>query len=521
MELRSDPGHRLGSTALSVIVAFTCGVVIAAILVPSDGDGSSAAQPVAPSGVSAGAAAVAESPMSTVPGTVAPMTSPSMQASAGGSAASSPAPSPAAAASTPSSAASSGSNGGATFRGVTATKVKLGFANLDSGPMAPVCPRCGNGAGADGAAANALVEAWRRDKVLPIYGRDFEIVNRKYNILSAEDARNACVQLAQQDKPFAVGGVSMRTFAPCLAREFKLMTIDGQQAGYESDLRSMAPRLYQIQPTADRVWRNFPVWADKQNLLKGQVLGMYSPSDSAQGAAGIQEALSGSFRAMLTKLGYKLAVDMQYETVNSDPVAVQRFRAAGVTVAFVFGLLTEPNGFQSAAEKIGYRPKYPIAEVQNETTDAVADVTYNPDAQDGNLAMKTQFFDFAARRPAKPLNNAKAEYCLRAYEAYTHRTIDAYDNDAEIHYMLEICSVLDVMREAMVKAGPNLTEQSFLQGLYQVRGMQTAYELSVTYGPSKFGGGDLFATARFNKGRVQPSNDYFGNVTGWGPYFVP
>ena len=41
---------------------------------------------------------------------------------------------------------------------------------------------------------------------------------------------------------------------------------------------------------------------------------------------------------------------------------MQQFRTNGVTVAIIPWALTEPSGFQNAAEAQGYRPKYPIAD---------------------------------------------------------------------------------------------------------------------------------------------------------------
>lgn len=413
-------------------------------------------------------------------------------------------------------------NGGATFRGVTANKIVIGMANLDSSTMGAACPRCGNGAGADGAAADALVAAWHRDHLLPVNGRDFDVVNVKYNVLNSEDERSACLEMAQQVHPFLVGGVSMAGgLDQCLAEQNHLLTIDGQQSGDEAYLAQAAPYAWQIQPSEDRVWRNFAPWADRHNLLKGQVLGMYSPDDSVQGYAGVQEDLNRSFRAQLHRLGYKLAVDMTYGQAPDDALAVERFRSAGVTVAFIFGLLTEPSGFQTVAVQQGYYPKYPIAEVQNETTDAVADVTYNANAEDGNLAMKTQFFDWSARSPATPLNNAAASYCVNAYSAYTHRTLDVYNNDAELHYLLEICSVLSVARQAILNAGPDLTQSSFVAALEQIHGMQTAYEPVLSFSATKHDGGDEFADAQFNKNRWQPTNDYWKSITPWMPFYLP
>ena len=87
----------------------------------------------------------------------------------------------------------------------------------------------------------------------------------------------------------------------------------------------------------------------------------------------------------------------------------------------------------------------------------------------------------AQRKPATPANNPTAAYCLNAYMAYTGRTLDVYDNDSEIRYVLDMCAPLEVIRQAMVAAGPNLTDKTFIQGLYSIKGMQTSEWPSVSF----------------------------------------
>ena len=94
-------------------------------------------------------------------------------------------------------------NGGATFRGVTDKSIEITALSLNTNTVGTFCPRCGNGnAGLKGGAYAALMAAWKRDGKLPIYGRDLEVTVRAWDALSAEEARNACVQAARVDKPF-------------------------------------------------------------------------------------------------------------------------------------------------------------------------------------------------------------------------------------------------------------------------------------------------------------------------------
>jgi hypothetical protein len=200
---------------------------------------------------------------------------------------------------------------------------------------------------------------------------------------------------------------------------------------------------------------------------------------------------------------------------------VQRFRAAGVTVALVLGgFLTEPAGFQQQAEAQGYRPKYPIAQAFVEMVDPVADVAYNLDAQDGNIGLRTQSWEWTQRKPARFANNATAQYCIDAYSKKTGQELDVYEHDAQLNQLLSACAALEVARQAIVNAGPNLTQETFLRGLYQIRNMETSECPTSSFGPGKYSGQDSFAMAQFKKARWQPENNLWHTVTPWRPWFV-
>lgn len=519
-----------------VLAAFVAGVLLTTSLSPNDdpadqvvaGSGAAATRSNdSPSASAGGDAATADDTTGTVGvGATAPDATTGVSA-AGGTATTAPgarpaAGAPAAAGPTSFSAVPAGGNGGATAQGVTEKAIKLTHLSGDSASVGAVCPRCGNDkSGSEGGAVKALLAAWRRDGKLPIYGRDLEPTIRSFELLSAEAARNSCVQAVQVDKPFAViSGIGQFT-GDCVAREFKKLYISGQSVG-DDDLLQSAPRIVQVYPTRSKVWRNYVEWLDRKGLLKGQVLGMYSPADTS--TSSVQDSLTKSFRQGLTAKGYKLAVDMTYDLAQSastDTVAVQRFMGEKVTVAFIFGVLTEPSGFQNRAEALGYRPKYPVAETGNETTDAVADIAYNAEAQNRNMGLKTERWEWAVRRPATPAGNETAVYCLKAYQDFYKRQLDVFDHDAEIHTIQHDCSVLEVLRQALINAGPNLTERSFFEGLYKVKNYETSDMARVSYAPGKHAGSDVFADTEFRKERFQPSNNYWGTITPWFQAFKP
>src|SRR5439155_4983876 len=131
---------------------------------------------------------------------------------------------------------------------------------------------------------------------------------------------------------FLVGGL---TFAgainQCLVQEHHIFSFDGGSPGFEAFLKASTPYAWTTQPSIDRILRNCPSWADKNGLLKGQTIGLYSPDDSASAnTAGEQDAVTKSFRASMRQLGYEIKVDETYGSAPNDALAVQKFRAAGV-----------------------------------------------------------------------------------------------------------------------------------------------------------------------------------------------
>jgi hypothetical protein len=293
-----------------------------------------------------------------------------------------------------------------------------------------------------------------------------------------------------------------------------------RQLGADQSALEQAGTLeWQVGPTPDTVWANFPVFLDKQSLLKNQVLCMDSPDDSV--TAGVQEDLNASFRAELRKLGYRLEVDITYGSAPNDGVAVEQFRTKGCTVALIMGFsLTEPSGFQSVAEQQGYRPKYPIAESSSEMNDGVADVTYNATAEDGNIGFKAEFAQWTSRQPPVAAGNAAANYCLSAFQAYEHHSLDLYNDYAVVVNALESCAPLEVARQAIANAGPDLTWNSFVAGMERISNMQTSDYFSVSFGPAKQAGSNEWAPAQFNKNRWQPEDTFWGIRGPWTPMFL-
>lgn len=506
----------------AIATAFLAGILIAAVVIPAstDDDDTTSLSAKATSEASAtdmvteaGAAPTADT---AEPATATAGESTDSSPVAAGSAPSGGAGAVAAPSATGGSVAASGPvNNGASGRGVTAKEITIGVIDLDTSDLTAVCPRCTNGPSGSGGAQKAMIAHFAKQGKIPVGGRTIKLSFFKVRALAPETAREACVQMAQTVKPFlVVVGPGTEAAGTCLASEFKIPVVHsaGGQYADEELLRQLGPLWTEIGAASGRYLRNFARWADRNGLVKGKTIGIYGPEDEAANRR------YEPFRAELKRLGVKIEVDLrasgsQGVASSSDPVAVQRFRGANVDVAFLFA---SPSGFQKVANNQAYRPKYPVIDFASELTDAVADINSDANALDGNLGYRAKHWAFTSRKPVRFKDNPTAQECIDVYQAATGRSLDVFDNDAEVHYVTQACTNMYVLMQALQNAGGNLTLQSFVDGVRQIKGMPTPTYPSVTFG-RRIDGADLAATYTHTKARHQPSNNYWYLTGGFEP----
>jgi hypothetical protein len=410
-------------------------------------------------------------------------------------------------------------NSGASAQGVTATAIKLAVLGGSSQTVGAACPRCNNGGEAtDEAIVNGLIALWHKQGKLPVGGRTIVPTFADANELDTTGVtvQSACEQLGDGAPFVALTGFGIGGDG-CLAHNYHVFTFDGGGGAELGTTSQDYPYFWEVGPSLEQSLTSWASWANAEGLLKGHVLGLYAPDDEAD--SGFQELLNATFIPELQQLGYHLAVDYAYGQSSSsdDPIAVQKMMAAGVNVVFVFGSLTEPSGFQNDAEQLNYSPTYPTVDAGDGAfDDALADVGYNANAENGDLGLGSRWWDWSSGDPATPADNQDAADCVTAYEQETGTTLDVYNDDAQLRYILDECSDMQVILQGLENAGPDLTSQSFIHGMEQIQNMQTAEYESVSFanGPGTEGDND-WQTAQFNKNRWQPTDDVWGMV---GPY---
>lgn len=413
---------------------------------------------------------------------------------------------------TPTGSAQSAATPTGPVRGVADNKMRIGIAVPDLRAIAALGPGYDQG-DLQGHAA-ALLESLKREKVIPVHGRDVEFAYRSYNILDANAQRAACVGLVQDEKVFAV--VAIHDFAvgsECVAREFQTLLIttdaptnDGSDAAYRR-----APLMFTLQMSLSRLVRNWPHWANERGLLRGKRIGLYYGSDQASRRL-VEQELMGE----LAKLGQKpvaqITTDQPATGGPQDTVAVQRFRTAGVDLAMLLVSSIAATNFMQQADAQGYRPLYIDNDLAFATTDTAAGT--KPVSQYGGTFAMTgmRFGEWKSGRGIP----APATTCQRR-AAIGGRRVDPNERDAEWIAMNQLCDEVDVLLRALQTAGRGVSTSSVLAALESsIKDVQMGIHANVTFAPGKHHGVDQQRTIQFNG-----SCRCWKVVTDFGPLFRP
>lgn len=376
--------------------------------------------------------------------------------------------------------------GGAAAPGVTAGTIKVDVVYADLGALRALGPAYDNGNVPQ--QWQALIDGWHRQGLLPVNGRDIQLVFHSYNVLSPADQRSACIAATQDDKAFLVVGVAyFQTGAECVAREYHtpLITFDGPEApAFERSY----PYLFSIDQASDRLLDNFVYWAQSRGALVGHRIGLYYANDADTTAL-----VNRTVKAELAHFGYKVAAEATTGDTNGGPedaVAVQRFRAANVDLALLF---TSKTGFMQAAQAQGYRPTYLESDFLYGTAD-VTTSTYPSGEFDGTYGITTQTGGMqSAGIPPTPGMAA----CVQNYERYSGQQ-NIPPTAATYGYILISCDEGTALLTGLERAGRNLTVGQFVSSLESLSSFPLVRDLgNASFDLRKHDGANLYRTVQW------------------------
>lgn len=379
-------------------------------------------------------------------------------------------------------------------RGVTTDTIKIGVAVADAGAIESIA-EIGDTRGH----VESVVDGWRRDGLVPVHGREVELVVRRFSLLSVEQQRSTCVAFAQDDGVFMVmAPLVFIEGAECLAREFQIPVIAsaGVVPGEEWFERTH-PWAFYTNMSDTRVGVNWMHWAHDNGLLQGKKIGLNYNDDAATA-----DRVENAIKDTLTSLGYDITLDFPTPD-GSTALAVQRFRTAGVDLAIVMGgsaaapRLTE---FTRAAQTQGYKPDYTAAEFLDTSVLApgFAD-QFDPDQFDGTLAMTyyRRAEDGKFGNPGIPQPGIE---CENQYERYSGRQIDRFENSNEWDALQHACDQGRAVIASLQHAGRALAPTTFVEAMETMVKDQKSGELAdLSFSPTKHDGANKVKAMRWSR----------------------
>jgi ABC-type branched-subunit amino acid transport system substrate-binding protein len=391
--------------------------------------------------------------------------------------------------STAATSADGGSSTVATDPAEVRQTLKIGFAYQDVGAFAVLNDKFSIGEVELQAAA--VIEAWRRDGLLPLNGVDLEFVYAEFNHLSPEGQLGVCTRFAQDEEVFAV--ISSRDFpigAKCLTERYGIPVIDSSGLT-RSDYELGAPWLFTVRADQSQVMEFFVKWADANGAFDGKRIGLYWDTRS--------EEAHDAFVAALAEIGVEIASDLPSdgEGIGSpqDQIVVQRFMSDDADLAILMVGSSSVTNFLASAEQQGYSPALLFPEWANQLTD-VSTQAFPQSLMDGVQAMTmSRVGEVAAGFDLNP----QAVTCVDNYEAFTGEDVELVSPESgETNQTLFTCDLMAILLEGLRLAGENPTRESFVVALETIADFPLAAWGNVTFTPDDHAGVDQVRTIRWS-----------------------
>ena len=381
----------------------------------------------------------------------------------------------------------------ATDVGVTADSVKIGYLLLDVGSLS----RIGIAVpGVDPEQQRQAFEAQMADINARggVHGRKLVGVYEKFDVLSADDMRRACLAIRDQ-KPFAVvaaGGYQGPAIL-CLTEEGKTPLVNQGSHGTPTEyVRRSKGLLFSLYPHSDRLMANWVAELDRQGVLKGKTIGIISQEQTNPG----DSVIGGGLVPALKRFGYKAAHHASFSADQSTaasqvPVEVQQMRSKRVDFVFVTASTLLSTQFVQTADGQQYRPRYTItdwASMNNDTSNQNM-----PPSYDGTIMITT----YRTGEEKTGVGETPPEKeCRAVYEKGTGRKMAAKGENE--HGLLQgNCTLVKALELGALKAGPVLTRGSWSAGMQAIGPLPMSMWGGGSFAPGKFDAADQVRTTKW------------------------
>lgn len=394
----------------------------------------------------------------------------------------------------------------ATDVGVTAEQIRVGYLLLDIGSLSQIGVAV---PGVDAEQQKAAFEAWMAEtnEAGGINGRELVGVYEKFDVLSQDDMRRACLALRDKEV-FAVvaAGGYQGPAVLCVTEEGRtpLVTQGGHGTPTEYMRRSEG-RLVTMYPHSDRMMANWVVELDRMEMLEGRRIGIVTQDSVNPG----DTVIGGGLIPALREAGYdathvsRLSSD-QSAAASQIPVEVQQMRTKRVDLVLLTASTLASTQFVQTADAQGFLPKYSLtdwASMNNDTSNQNM-----PNSFDGAVLITTYR---TGEEKVGVGENEDERKCREVYERRTGRTLPP-KGDNEHGITVSNCTTLDAFLAGAARAGPELTRESFSQGVQAIGTFPMSIWGGGSFGPGKLDAADLVRSAAwFSDCRcIKPTSDF-------------
>jgi hypothetical protein len=394
-------------------------------------------------------------------------------------------------ASTGSSSSGTGTTSGAltaSARGVTADAIKVGFAYIDLETLAKSgIIKVDHGPYAD--IMKALVDDVNANG--GVNGRKIELVTAKYSPIGNTEQLAACTKLTEDEKVFVVLNGLLDSNNLCITQQHATPLVGGLLTQAWLD-KAKAP-WFTYEATRERTIGALVELLDKNGELKGHTVGVYAAQ------ADNKPLLDTAVKA-IEDAGYTVAdtgfmdapaSDTQAATAQ-DKVIAERMRNKGVDTVVNVGAFQPLADFDSA----GFHPRV----FTTRQGDIAAAAFTNPldkfpvvSGVSIPVAETHSYFDDEA-----------FAHCRDVWKRATGKEIKTIneenkDEKSSGDVAMQIaCTTLQIFVAGAKAAGPNLTNETFRQGVESIGEIALANTPTASFGPGKPDGQDSFQLTKWD-----------------------
>lgn len=366
----------------------------------------------------------------------------------------------------------------ASFRGVTPETIRVGVFTYDWDRLAEF--------GVSFGVTNAgdLWEAALQDinDRGGIHGRQIEVYVTEFLPAGSDESDRACVELTEDHEVFVVVGTALNDQILCVTELHETAAVVAGGMTEERMTRARAPYATLVAPTADRA-RDAVALVETTGVLDGATIGVTGSTDvSATGFRAVADAFIDAGYGVVEALTGGAGGDLT-EIARDQAILYERMVESGVDVTV--STTGVPLEIANAIES-GYETDQWIL-TTTMSGRGLRDENVPWSYLDGAIGVANTEVGTSAQPDMA--NDPLVAGCLDFLIEETGQPI-FYEVDTPVNNItqgLVVCNMVKILEEALLNAGPVLTNDSFQSGLEAIGEIELAGYIDASLGPGDMG----------------------------------